>query len=400
MSKTLKIYIAVIVGIVLLLVFFNSAKVKPVNWAKSYSLDTKNPFDLYIFNQEISNFISEKRLERIIETPYEYLQEERDKSIYLMIKQNMYNFSDSVILDEVKKGSILMVSSENFFRNFTDSLHVTYSDIDPNSSLLKKDQMKLSLTAKGTEKSAFYLRKVENSFSFVEMDSSITTILGECELPDKFKIPNFICIRYGKGLVYLHNQPQVFTNYALLKNENCDRYVAGMLSYLPDNLPVVWFVDGQTVHADKPVNETVLSVVFRYPALEAVWLLFLYGMLLYLIFNAKRRQRVVPVVKPLKNTTVEFVQTIGNLYYQEGEISSIYSKMIVFFLDKVRQRYFIDTSVTDDKFVQKLHLKSGKDKKLIKTITGHINFYRTTGKVNHEDVLNMNSMIAEFWNEK
>ena len=56
MSKTLKIYIAVIVGIVLLLVFFNSAKVKPVNWAKSYSLDTKNPFDLYIFNQEISNF--------------------------------------------------------------------------------------------------------------------------------------------------------------------------------------------------------------------------------------------------------------------------------------------------------------------------------------------------------
>ena len=54
-----------------------------------------------------------------------------------------------------------------------------------------------------------------------------------------------------------------------------------------------------------------------------------------MIFNAKRRQRVVPIINPLPNTTLDFTKTIGNLYYQEGNHQNIVDKKIIYFLEKI-----------------------------------------------------------------
>jgi len=129
------------------------------------------------------------------------------------------------------------------------------------------------------------------------------------------------------------------------------------------------------------------------------WLLFVYGMLLYLLFNAKRHQRIVPVVKPLKNTTVEFVQTIGNLYFQEGSTSNILGKKIIYFLDRVRHRYYLDTSKLDDNFALKLQSKSGKDKELIDDILTSIRDFQKLRTAIPTDLIKLNNLIEEFWKE-
>jgi len=162
----------------------------------------------------------------------------------------------------------------------------------------------------------------------------------------------------------------------------------------------VWFVQDQTTDPGEPVNESALSVLFRYPALRMSWLLFIYGMLLYLLFNAKRRQRVVPVVKPLRNTTVEFVQTIGNLYFQEGHTPSIVEKKIIYFLDRVRYRYYLDTSKLDDSFAEKLQSKSGKDRELIDSILHFINDFERKRFAIQVDFVKLNHLIEEFWKEE
>ena len=49
----------------------------------------------------------------------------------------MYDMADSVILEQVSKGSILWVSAENFMKSFTDTLKLNYSYIENDFSLKK-----------------------------------------------------------------------------------------------------------------------------------------------------------------------------------------------------------------------------------------------------------------------
>jgi hypothetical protein len=119
----------------------------------------------------------------------------------------------------------------------------------------------------------------------------------------------------------------------------------------------------------------------------------------YLLFNAKRRQRIVPVIKPLKNTSVEFVQTIGNLYFQEGSTKDIVDKKILFFLDKIRHRYYLDTSKLDENFALRLCNKSGKKRELIDSILSFINEFSRKRFAIETDLIRLNDLIEEFWEE-
>lgn len=399
MGKTIKLYLAGIFLLVLIILLIDTFRIKPTNWKPTYSLDYKNPFDLYVFNREIKNIIPENRITRILSTPYEYIQNQTDTVNYLMIRQNMYFIGDTVILEKVKEGSNLFVSSENFVRNITDSLALKYTEADSDLSLKKLDMLTLSLTNKNWSKADYQMKPVNNTFAFVDADAATTTILGTEKLPDGKIYPNFLKIKYGKGYVFIHNQPQVFTNHALLSEQSSAGYVAHLLSYIPKDRPVVWFVQGQTLNPNAPKNETGLSVVFRYPALRAVWLLLVYGLLLYIFFNSKRRQRIVPVIKPLRNTTVEFVQTIGNLYYQQGNTANVIDKKIVFFLDRIRKGYFIDTSKLDERFAEKLKSKSEKDIELITEIIDFINEFRKNKTAEKKDLIHINKLIEAFWDK-
>jgi hypothetical protein len=395
----MKFYLLAVVAVVLIIFLIDSIKIKPVDWEQRYSLDTKNPYDLYVFNAEIKNFVNSRKIEREWLSPYEHLEDQDQQSNYLIIDKNMHGLSDTILLEEVAKGSNLFISSENIFAGFIDTLGVKYANIDPDMLLdeQKTNCLTLSLTNKTWGQKKYKMEPVNNSFSFVEMDSATTTILGTQKKSDGKVSPNFIRVKYGKGYIYLHNHPQVFTNMELLEQNGSTEYVANLLSYLPKDLPLVWFVNGQTSNYGAPEEKTPLSIVFQYPALRIAWLILIYGLLLFVIFHIKRRQRVIPVVQPLRNTTIEFVQTIGNLYFQEESATEIVDKKITYFLDKIRTRYYLDTSKLDERFALKLQLKSGKDALLIEKIMKQIYQFRRLKSAVSEDLVKLNDLIEKFW---
>ena len=400
MGKAMKFYLAGLVAVLLIIFLIDSGKVKPVDWEQRYSLDTKNPYDLYVFNAEIENFFNSRKVEREWLSPYEHIKRGGVKSNYLIINKNMHGLSDSLLLEDVAEGSNLFISSENIFADFVAILKVKYANIDPEMLLdgEHSNYLQLSMTNKTWGQKKYRLEPVNNSFSFVEMDPATTTILGTQTKPDGKVSPNFVRVKYGKGYVFLHNHPQVFTNMELLeKPGGSEEYVANLLSYLPKNMPVVWFVNGQTTNFGAPDNRTPLSIVFEYPALRIAWLILIYGLLLFVIFHVKRRQRVIPVVQPLRNTTIEFVQTIGNLYFQEESATEIVDKKITYFLDKVRTRYYLDTSKLDERFALKLQLKSGKDPLLIEKIMKQIFQFKRLKSAVPDDLVKLNDLIEEFW---
>lgn len=399
MGRTLKIYLAGILFLVVALVIFDSFKVKPTNWERNYKLDYKNPYDLYIFNHELKNLVPDQTVERVISSPYEYIEEQTDTVTYFVIKHRMYDIGDSILLEEVKKGNNLFVSSEMFFRGFTDSLGIKYLETDNDYLLKKQDVLRLSLVGKHRNNAKFTLKQSENSYAFTSADTATTTLLGTQKLENGKIYPNFLKIKYGKGFVYIHNQPQVFTNVALLDSMSSAEYIAQMMALIPKDKPIVWFVAGQSINTDVPVTDTSLSVVFRYPALRAVWLIVIYGLLVYILFNAKRMQRIVPVIKPLRNTSIEFVQTIANLYFLHGDMTNIVHKKIIYFLDRVRTQYHLDTSKTDSLFTDKLKNKSGKDSATVEALVEFINKFNQKQTATKADLLHLNKLVEDFWDK-
>jgi len=67
---------------------------------------------------------------------------------------------------------------------------------------------------------------------------------------------------------------------------------------------------------------------------------------------------MVPLISPLRNTSVDFVRTIGRLYFQRRDNHNLAMKMAAHFLDQVRTRYHMASTTMDDDFIDRLSYRT------------------------------------------
>lgn len=82
-----------------------------------------------------------------------------------------------------------------------------------------------------------------------------------------------------------------------------------------------------------------------------------------MVFTAKRRQRVIPVVNPPANQTLRFTQLIGNLYYQKKDYKDILQKKYLYFCAEVKRLNGLDlqSDELDEELCHRLADKMGLD---------------------------------------
>lgn len=188
----------------------------------------------------------------------------------------------------------------------------------------------------------------------------------------------------------MHCEPLFISNYYLLKRGNV-KYAQDVFSYLDDR-ETVWFVEN-----DAKVSQFFLRFILSNPALKYAWWVLLGGLVLFIFFNAKRKQRIVPIIEPLKNTSVDFVKSIGNLYLQEGDFHDMMAKKAQYFLNKIRMDLLIDTQNLDEEFSKKLHLKTGKPIEMIDEAIKLIKKAQDPyAQVMKEDLAKMNKLLDEI----
>ena len=399
MSKTLKIYIAVLVFILAIILLADNDQQKPIDWRPTFSVNDKIPYGLYVFDKEINSFFKHHKVERISTiTPYEYLDSKYDEDTLVenyTIKGNFINISEKNTIDDqsikeifyfVSHGNNAFLSMKTFPKYLLDSLK-----IELNSDFVSNGSTLVWLANKKFKNKKYNLPQTIGDY-FTKIDTANTTVLGYQNTKSNKKNVNFIKVPYRQGYFYLHTDPLAFTNFHLLKGNNY-QYAESLLSYLPKE-DVFWYTKGQN---NETISESPLRYILSQPGLKWAWYFFLIGMLIFIIFNAKRKQRIVPILKPLSNLTVDFTKTIGNLYYQEGDHSNIIDKKIIYFLEKVRTEYLIDTTKLDDHFIQKLHHKTGKEITDIQELVFLINEHRKSyhGSL-EEDLIRINNAIEKI----
>src|SRR5690606_28397777 len=160
--------------------------------------------------------------------------------------------------------------------------------------------------------------------------------------------------KIGKGHLYIGTNALMLTNYHLLESNN-HLYAESMLSYI-DSEKVIWFDKNIQLNAE---NTNILRFILGNKSLRWAWYFMLIGILLFIFFNSKRKQRIIPIIKPKENHSVEFAKTIANLYYLEKKQSDFLHKMIIYLLEYVRAELRIDTRKLDEHLVQDLGQKAG-----------------------------------------
>lgn len=382
MNKTFKIYAVIFIVVMIILVLFEANKTERTDWRKNFDISQKSPFGLFVFNNEV-NALFKNKIKKTSETPYDYYQTDKKPHNILVIEEDIDKQSWNKILDQVSEGSDAMLIVSEMPKEISDS--IGYYD----SQISFEDENVLKLTDKKFTNDFIHLDKFPSGRGFTFIKPGVE-VLGKTVEKNNTDQANFIKVKFGKGNIYVHCEPLFITNYYLLKRGNV-RYAQDVFSYL-DNRETIWFVEN-----DAKVSQFFLRFILSNPALKYAWWVFLGGLVLFIFFNAKRKQRIVPIMEPLKNTSVDFVKSIGNLYLQEGDFHDMMAKKAQYFLNKVRMDLLIDTQHLDAEFAKKLHLKTGKPMEMIDEAIQLIKKAQDPyAHVMKEDLAKMNRLLDEI----
>lgn len=398
MNKTLKIYIAILTLLFIGAIAFEASRPKPIDWTPSFSEKDAIPFGIKVFRDELPTQFPNDSIIDLHETAYEFLENHYNwdediynvKGSYIKIKPsfNVDQVSIEKLLNFAAEGNTLFIASEGFPEILQDSLQFV---IDNKYSFQGSAKFRLANNAfKGD---SITDTKGRNNYYFKKLNKETTTVLGYQDFEDTHI--NFVKIKYKKGTILLYTQPYAFTNYYLLKGENY-KYVTDVLSYLPDGT-VLFDSDFKQGNY---ISDSPLRYIFSKPALKWAWLLAVFFIITFMLFNAKRRQRAISIITPLQNTTVQFTKTVANLYYESKDHNNIIDKKITYFFEKIRRDYHLNTAILDEKFIHQLSLKSGVKEEKVKKLIDYILSIKDKSNCTEENLIDLNKLIEKFYQKK
>lgn len=394
MSKTLKIYTGIFIFIIGLLMYLEYTKPKPIDWTPTYSSKDKIPFGTYIVYQELSRLFPHKKTERIEQSIPSYLNSNTStipRTLFIINQNSTLSEKDmEYVLDFVKQGNDAFIVSTFIPPQILDSLHLktesTYYVLKKNFS-----NVELNLVNPLFSNQKYKFEKVDQYTHFSKLDSTNSIILGQYHVGNKTQT-NFIKQKYGKGNFYIQLFPVAYSNYFMLKDKNYT-YAIHSLNYINKNT-ILWEENKKSINTP---SDGLLMYIFNNAPLHWAWVILLSSALLYCLFFGKRTQRIIPVITPLKNATVEFTQTIGNLYYNNREHQDIINKKIKYFLYYVKGHYFMNIEKVDADFSEMLHLKSDVSKEITDKIVSLIQKSQNSVSSSEGDLILINQTIDLFY---
>lgn len=156
----------------------------------------------------------------------------------------------------------------------------------------------------------------------------------------------------GKGRLVVVGCPYLFTNYAM--RDTAMQILSMRFISLVAQYPVVRIDSSTRIYAggdDEEYAEKVKYSSLRYflshaPLRWALYLL-LFTIVAGMAFTVRRRQRVIPVIKPPVNYTMALVHHFGSLYFNRGDHHDLVCKKYMYFADTLRREVMVDVDDLD-----------------------------------------------------
>lgn len=303
------------------------------------------------------------------------------------------------LLKRAESGERIFISAREIAGPLADSLNI---DIDTHSPF--PDTLNLKLSSQKKQKIGFnfvnptihrkhswqFDKNFMSEYHFTSYDTLHTAILGR----NGEGHVNYVKIDRGKGAFFIHSVPFVFTNY-YMRDSTKAAYAFDALSYLPVT-PTSW---DEYYKAGRTINTSPLRYIVSQEYLRWAWITALAGVFLFFIFRARRRQRIIPKMESPQNTTLEFVTTVGRLYYQNSSRKKIASKKITYLLEYIRENLLLDTQKLDDTLTDQIAQRSGVDRSEISDLIDCITQINSHPEVDRNQLWQLHNQIETFYKQ-
>lgn len=414
--KQYRLYIFIIalaLGLVILAELFRP---KSVDWRDSFSQEDKVPYGAYILHDQLTHFFPGQSVDVVDKTVYQVLANQpAHGQLYMFVNAEIQlSKTDSdELLRFVSEGGTVFMAAESFSGDFTDSLGIETSGVLPFLLSNGDDSVRANFSSPAFRSDSGYsfgFASGTSTYYFALFNEDSSVVLGnamqrdgdkdddeeEGKKKDEDVLVNFLKVKWGAGTFYLSTLPRAFSNIGLL-SDNGARYAAVALSYLPVR-PIIWdeYYKAGGALGRKEIKSPLRYILSQEP-LRWAYSLLLGGAVLFVIFGARRRQRIIPVIEPPRNTTLEFVETVGTLYHQHGDFRNVADKMILYFLDYVRSRLNLSTGPLDNELVRLVAERSGVAHDRVSTIFNKIREIQVGRGISKEQLLELSDSVEYFY---
>ncbi|MTI32845.1 DUF4350 domain-containing protein [Xanthovirga aplysinae] len=377
-----------------LLIVMEVSKPKPIDWSMNFTKNSKIPYGNFILHDLLPELLPNKKVQTVEETAYLLLKKEEfvDNSdsnhTTLLIINNQFSpdkEETTKLLNYVAKGNHLFISAMSLKGTLADTLHLSTTPFIN----YKEDTLSFSLINPAF--SGIKSFRGKTSFNFINsFDTLQSIVLGKAKIEQQQQI-NFIKTKFGKGSIFFHSNPLAFTNINTLKRDNLP-YIKGTLSYLPKGT-LLW---DEYYKAGRLQITTPLRYFLSQPPLKWAYFVGVFSLLVFILFEVKRKQRIIPIINPLKNSSLDFAKTIGQLYLESGSHKAMADKKILYFKEYLRTHFYLSTEKSDESFFKKLSEKTGVSIENVNALFKIIQECELSPKINEAQLLKLNQSIEKF----
>jgi hypothetical protein len=409
MKKGTKILIfsAAFIGMIIVYYSLFYSEKKRFDWSELYELDKDKPYGTWLISELLKEYndqpFSELKLPldkslKDAKSPSNYvfiggeiyLEETSSDSLlsYVAKGNNAFIFTKAqpyLLLDKLLEGIDLDSIYSLYDFAFSDSL---VNQLEP--SIFRLDKAQRVAYIKRNENIAYYWSYLKEFYEHPQIEKlGNSKAYGEDGLHEGV---NFYKIEYGEGSFYFHSQPISFTNI-VLKEDGMLAYTNNVFALLNSG-PIYWEEHNWRFNKPNPktwlykpsffnTGKSPLNFILTNPPLKWAWYLLLGFVLLFVIFNGKRRKAIVPILPDRRNTSLAHLKKMSVLYIKNENHYVICAKMFENFLGYIQNELRININQDPEKISAEIHIKRNIELDYVKAVFDgwrYIEFSKTARK--------------------
>ncbi|MBR2239520.1 MAG: DUF4350 domain-containing protein [Prevotella sp.] len=341
-----------IIGIIVLFTAFLIAEYRmprKYQWVPTFAHNDSQPFGCMVFDSVLAasmphGYTVERRTLWQMEKDSVFKE---PKAVMIVTEEDIDN-QRAAVLRLASKGNTMLVATTDLYR-WADTLGIDYNYNNP---------FRLSEIAGKNAKKGLLLWKND---TLCQWSVYVQIIERTLEIPDSIKCEQLasffgvtvnsknknalpvvaVSFRIGDGELILVSAPLLLTNYMMLSGDG-HLFIARLMDRLK-HLPVIRTESYMSGTAQ--TEQSPLYVLLKEPPLRWAVYLTMLTILLFCFFTARRRQRVIPVIRQLQNGNLEFARLIGSLYWQQHDNAGLLAKKLAYTAEELRRQTGIDITV-------------------------------------------------------
>lgn len=419
MSRTFKIgLIAFVVVMVILIVWLSSGSNNAsknggssttattyTNWDDTYIPDSKDPKGLFHWSATLRLHLQKNKSISTID--YLYSIDTIPKEIqptFLFIGNYFALYEEEIdsLLSKVGRGAKLFISAEK-----VDGLLYEYLFDDVVMGYYYDTTITVATATKTYPFTALHqaipVAKKWIGYKFTQTVDSVPFK----SLSGYGTLMNSGVIDYGAGKIYLNTTPELFTNYQYLTTPGY-AYAKTWLNEIPKDQSVYWLEFArykpyeydfmkEYYGEDGKRDDSYLQFIFQDRQRILALLLLISGLILFVLFRAKRMQPFVPFIPKKRNMTMIFADTITSIYFNQRNPFAMVRIQRANFYGIIHKHFHIDLSKeVTEREIESLAQKSNVKPSEINEILRKMNALREYNTSEYE-LSELRKMILNFY---